>query len=136
MGRGGPWMASLLAVLAGQRATGRVAGTVRYDGNALEPGRRGEVALVSREGQFACLSCLTVREVLVAAAKLRRPGPGEKAADKLIELLGLRRCADVRVGSATVRGVSGGEKKRLAIALGLLAEPRAVPPPSGTLPTP
>ncbi|EGB12537.1 hypothetical protein AURANDRAFT_19424, partial [Aureococcus anophagefferens] len=47
-------------------------------------------------------------------------------ADEIIDLLGLTKCAHVRIGSETVRGISGGEKKRVAVALGLIAHPRVV----------
>ena len=41
-------------------------------------------------------------------------------------MLGLTKCRDVRLGSETVRGISGGEKKRVGIGLGLIASPKIV----------
>ncbi len=41
----------------------------------------------------------------------------------MIEDLGLSQCADTRVGDETQRGISGGEKKRLAVGLDLLLRP-------------
>lgn len=76
---------------------------------------------------------LTVSETLMFASLLRLPArttqERQKCAAKvgeLIALLRLEKCADTRVGDATaaeVRGVSGGERKRLCIALELLPEP-------------
>lgn len=35
-------------------------------------------------------------------------------------------CADYRVGDAKVRGISGGEKKRLSLACELMASPSVI----------
>ena len=43
--------------------------------------------------------------------------------DNVINRMGLRGVADSRVGGAVVRGVSGGEKRRVTIALQLLKDP-------------
>ena len=43
-----------------------------------------------------------------------------------IRKLGLQRCMNTRIGEPLKRGVSGGERKRVCIALGLLTEPRCV----------
>ena len=43
--------------------------------------------------------------------------------DNVINRMGLRGVADSRVGGAVVRGVSGGEKRRVTIAVQLLKDP-------------
>ena len=43
--------------------------------------------------------------------------------DELIESLGLTSCADTLIGSELVRGISGGEKKRVAIGVELVTNP-------------
>lgn len=43
--------------------------------------------------------------------------------DELIESLGLADCANTLVGSELVRGISGGEKKRVAIGVELVTNP-------------
>jgi hypothetical protein len=40
-----------------------------------------------------------------------------------MQLLGLRQCRDTIVGSDDVKGISGGEKRRLSLALQMLLEP-------------
>lgn len=35
-------------------------------------------------------------------------------------------CADTRIGDAKVRGISGGEKKRLSLACELIASPSVI----------
>ena len=59
---------------------------------------------------------LTVQETLETASKLRSSNSDPKAvADRLIMDLGLKKVVSTRVGDVKTRGISGGEKKRLAI---------------------
>ncbi|TKS85920.1 ATP-binding cassette sub-family G member 8 [Collichthys lucidus] len=71
---------------------------------------------------------LTVRETLVFVAKLRLPthftqAQREQRVDDVIAELRLRQCAHTRVGNDYVRGVSGGERRRVSIAVQLLWNP-------------
>ena len=50
------------------------------------------------------------------------PNP-KKSAEDLIDLLNLSRCADTKVGGATARGISGGERKRTSIGIELITDP-------------
>jgi ABC-type multidrug transport system ATPase subunit len=82
-------------------------------------------AFVKQEDLF--YPYMTVRETLVFAARLRLPRATplkEKLAtvEKLLTQLGLQKCAETLVGDAKVRGVSGGERKRLAIACELISQ--------------
>ena len=43
--------------------------------------------------------------------------------DNVINRMGLRAVADSRIGGAVVRGLSGGEKRRVTIAVQLLQDP-------------
>lgn len=43
--------------------------------------------------------------------------------DSVISELGLVEAADTRVGSAEVRGVSGGERRRVSIGIQMLIDP-------------
>lgn len=126
MGRSGSWMTSLMELLAAQRRYGHMSGRITYDGNDASPSTRHIATLVSREDHFSCVSTLTVREILSVGASLRQATPDETVVDDMLNLLGLDKCAHNPVGSSTTRGISGGEKKRLAIALGLVARPRLV----------
>ena len=131
MGRAGPWMPTLLQLCSSQRAEGVMSGAITYDGTPAKTSLRHVVTLVSKEEHFDCISTLTVREVLMCMARLRLggdAGPAEHAArvDEVIAMLGLQKCAHVRLGSSTVRGVSGGEKKRVGIGLGLVSSPAIV----------
>uniref|UniRef100_A0A671LHY8 ATP-binding cassette, sub-family G (WHITE), member 8 n=1 Tax=Sinocyclocheilus anshuiensis TaxID=1608454 RepID=A0A671LHY8_9TELE len=75
---------------------------------------------------------LTVRETLAFVAKLRLPAHFTQEqrdqrvtsrVDDVIAELRLRQCAHRRVGNDYVRGVSGGERRRVCIAVQLLWNP-------------
>jgi ABC-type multidrug transport system ATPase subunit len=81
-----------------------------------------------RQSDDHLLPALTCRETLIYAAKLRLPSqlPTEKKvakADHVMNLLGLKHCANTIVGDELVKGLSGGEKRRLSIGIQLLTDP-------------
>ena len=47
----------------------------------------------------------------------------ERRVSSLLRLMGLESCADTKVGNAFFQGLSGGQKKRLSIAVALLSSP-------------
>lgn len=74
------------------------------------------------------LGTLTVRETLTYSAHLRLPSNMSKEeinnyVEGTIMELGLQDCADRMIGNWHLRGISGGEKKRLSIALEILTRP-------------
>lgn len=79
----------------------------------------------------ALLPFLTVRENLHFAAGLRLPtylSKEEKIsrAESVMKKMGLRDCADNLVGNELTKGISGGEKRRVTIAIQILTEPRVL----------
>jgi ATP-binding cassette subfamily G (WHITE) protein 2 len=73
---------------------------------------------------------LTVRETLNYAAQLRMTG-GELTAQlradrelELLKLMGIDHCVDTIVGDTRKKGISGGERKRLCVAIELLNRPK------------
>lgn len=65
---------------------------------------------------------LTVRETLRYAAILRLPDKMPRRqkiarAETVLLMLGLKDCADLPVGGAVLKGISGGEKRRLSLAV-------------------
>lgn len=79
----------------------------------------------------ALLPSLTVRETLRFAAGLRLPGfmssdEKDARAEAVLLKMGLKDCADNLVGNELVKGISGGEKRRVTIAVQILTDPRVL----------
>lgn len=75
------------------------------------------------------IGTLTVRETIWYSAQLRLPDKlsrSDKRAlvDSTIMEMGLQDCADTVIGNWHLRGISGGEKRRVSIALEILMRPR------------
>ncbi|NXO02130.1 ABCG8 protein, partial [Rhinopomastus cyanomelas] len=71
---------------------------------------------------------LTVRETLLFVAKLRLPkffsdSQRKKRVEDVIAELRLRHCANTKVGNKYLRGISGGERRRVSIGVQLLWNP-------------
>ncbi|KAH0926767.1 hypothetical protein HID58_019023 [Brassica napus] len=127
MGPSGSGKSTLLDSLAG-----RLARNVIMTGNLLLNGKKarldyGLVAYVTQEDIL--LGTLTVRETITYSARLRLPSDmsNEEVSDIVegtIMELGLQDCADRAIGNWHARGVSGGERKRVSIALEILTRPQ------------
>ncbi|KKA27009.1 hypothetical protein TD95_000538 [Thielaviopsis punctulata] len=75
------------------------------------------------------LPSLTVRETLRFAAGLRLPkwmsaAEKDRQAEQVLLKLGLKDCADNLIGNDLIKGISGGEKRRVSIAVQILTDPR------------
>ncbi|KAK1603592.1 hypothetical protein QYE76_016366 [Lolium multiflorum] len=131
MGPSGSGKTTLLNVLAGQLAASpslHLSGYLYVNGQPMSQGGY-KIAYVRQEDIF--FSQLTVRETLSLAAELQLPDTmsperKEKYVNDLLFRLGLVNSADSIVGDAKVRGISGGEKKRLALACELIASPSVI----------
>jgi ABC-type multidrug transport system ATPase subunit len=74
------------------------------------------------------IETLTLQETVMIAAELKLPGSMSKAekvarANEIIHEVGLTHAKNTKVGGPAVAGISGGEKRRLNIALELLSSP-------------
>ncbi|PON98203.1 ABC transporter-like [Trema orientale] len=131
MGPSGSGKTTLLNVLAGQLTASprlHLSGLLEVNGNPSLK-KAYKVAYVRQEDLF--FSQLTVRETLSLAAELQLPEIASVEArdeyvNNLLFKMGLVSCADSIVGDAKVRGISGGEKKRLSLACELIASPSVV----------
>lgn len=75
------------------------------------------------------LGTLTVKETITYSSHLRLPTTLTKEevngiVEGTITEMGLQDCADRLIGNWHLRGISGGEKKRLSIALEILTKPK------------
>ncbi|CAN7018923.1 hypothetical protein IGI04_022108 [Brassica rapa subsp. trilocularis] len=126
MGPSGSGKSTLLDALAG-----RLAGNVVMSGKVLVNGKKrrldfGTSAYVTQEDVL--LGTLTVRESIAYSAHLRHPSKlSRKQITDIVEAtitdMGLQECSDRTIGNWHMRGISGGEKKRLSIALEVLTKP-------------
>uniref|UniRef100_A0A7S1CKF3 ABC transporter domain-containing protein n=1 Tax=Bicosoecida sp. CB-2014 TaxID=1486930 RepID=A0A7S1CKF3_9STRA len=130
MGPSGAGKSTLLNILAGRLRAGgrnRVSGELHANGRVVDPLLfRKRIAYVLQED--ALFATQTPREALQFSAHLRLP-PSTTAAQRetlvneTLGALGLDKCADTLIGNAMIAGISGGEKKRTAIAQELIADP-------------
>lgn len=121
IGPSGSGKSTLLTVLAGLRPVS--AGEVLVDGDDVSV-RQADLGYVPQDDTVHRL--LTPREALRFAAELRLPqdsdeGAYEAAVERVLAQVGLEAAADTRVAS-----LSGGQRKRVAVALELIAEPRTL----------
>ena len=128
MGASGAGKTTLLNIIA-QRVKG-YSGEVTLNGRPVDASFRRICGYVTQDVPF--LEFLTVRETLMYTARLRLPGSLSAAAkaarvDDVIALLDLTKCAHTRVGKAAESGgISGGERRRLALGCELLFDPHLI----------
>ncbi len=98
------------------------AGTATVNGHDLGQQPRGVRRAISLTGQFAAVDeILTGRENLVLIARLRHQADPGEVADGLLAQFGLTDAGARRVGT-----YSGGMRRRLDIAMGLIGDPPIV----------
>ncbi|KAH9488422.1 ATP-binding cassette sub- G member 8 [Bulinus truncatus] len=123
---GGSGKTSLLDIISG-RSTGVTTGVVSYCGQQCSRQMmRQKSSYVLQADRL--LSTLTVRETLTYMAYLKLPGnltnsEINKKVLTVIRDMGLIHVADSRIGGAVIRGVSGGERRRITIGVQLLKDP-------------
>ncbi|KAF2661680.1 P-loop containing nucleoside triphosphate hydrolase protein [Lophiostoma macrostomum CBS 122681] len=134
MGPSGSGKTSLLNCMAGRLRddiTTRYKKYGRMTFNGASPSEHVVHAICSfvTQEDDALLASLTVRETLRYAARLRLPKWMSKEqklrrAEDIILKMGLKDCADNLIGNDLIKGISGGEKRRVTIAVQILTEPR------------
>lgn len=126
IGSSGSGKTSVLNTLSHRVGGGRLkaTGDITYNGNSKLSSIRSAYVMQ----QDILLPTLTVRETLRYAAELRLPPPTTdkerlKVVEEVILELGLKECANTRIGNSTHQGCSGGEKRRTSLAVQMLSNP-------------
>ncbi|XP_071808121.1 broad substrate specificity ATP-binding cassette transporter ABCG2-like isoform X2 [Asterias amurensis] len=126
LGPTGSGKTSLLDVLAARKDPHGLSGTVLIDGQAQPENFKLVSGYVVQDD--VVMGTLTVRENLEFSANLRLDKTVTKEERKIrvqdvINELGLNLCADTKVGTEFIRGVSGGERKRTNVGMELITKP-------------
>ncbi|CAF1634227.1 unnamed protein product [Adineta ricciae] len=126
LGPSGCGKSSLLDILADRKDQSGLSGRVLVSGRPRSKTYKYSIGYVVQDDIIS--GTLTVRENLMFSANVRLQRSKTKEqrnelVDKIIRDLGLERCADTRIGTHFLRGVSGGEKRRVCIGMELVLSP-------------
>lgn len=125
LGPSGSGKTTLLTALGG-RLGGNLNGTITYNNKPFSNQMKRNTGFVTQDDVL--YAHLTVAETLVYTALLRLPNTLTKeqkigVAEEVINQMGLTRCKNSIIGGSFLRGVSGGERKRVSIGQEMLIDP-------------
>lgn len=125
MGGSGAGKSTLLDLLAYRKTGGFITGEYYIGGQAEKPSSKW-CSYVTQDNVH--ISLFTVRETLEYAALLRldENTPLQKRKERAVDvmkMLGLEDVADVLVGSSLLKGISGGQARRLSIGVEIMQLP-------------
>ncbi|KAI8616157.1 ABC-2 type transporter-domain-containing protein [Chytriomyces sp. MP71] len=126
MGASGAGKTSLLQVLAGEARQGSLSGSILVNGENVKGNMKKVSGFVFQDDVI--LATMTVKEAITMSALLRLPHEMSReakmeAVENTIKLLNLEKCANTIIGNSTIKGVSGGERKRCAMAMEIITNP-------------
>ncbi|QHO08479.1 ABC transporter G family member 9-like [Arachis ipaensis] len=126
LGPSGSGKTTLLTALGG-RLGGKLSGNITYNGKTFSNAMKRLTGFVTQDDVL--YPHLTVTETLIFTALLRLPSSRFTKEEKImqakivIDQLGLTECKDSMIGGPCLRGVSGGERKRVSIGQEMLINP-------------
>jgi ATP-binding cassette, subfamily G (WHITE), member 2 len=130
MGASGSGKTTLLSVLSLRLDTHRmkIEGDVRINGKEYSKNLLKSMSGYVMQDDLIHAE-LTVHETLMYTAALRLPRGTTKAdrlsrVDEALKTVGIDYCRDVIVGDTRNKGISGGERKRLCVAMELITRPK------------
>ncbi|KAJ3676260.1 hypothetical protein LUZ60_003672 [Juncus effusus] len=126
VGPSGAGKSTLLRIISGRVKNSNPKSISFNDQIMSKPSRlRKLCGFVTQEDNL--LPLLTVKETLMFSAKFRLKGISMKEKEErvlaLMQELGLEHIADSFIGDEEVRGISGGERKRVSIAIDVIHDP-------------
>ena len=129
MGTSGAGKSTLLDILAGRLISKNLTGHILTNDMPVNYSKfRKQSGYVMQSD--ALFPLLTVKETLHYAAHLGIQGKTyaerEAAAESTMKLLGLEHVQDTIIGDNLTRGLSGGEKRRVSIAVDIIHEPPVI----------
>ena len=135
MGASGGGKSSLLEIIAGRRTMGRATGDVIVNGVPLQSCLRWfqhpSVSQFVQQHDVLNEGLTVLEEVLLAARRRLPPGTSSaeclKKALEALHLMELSHRLDTKIGSGGGKGgISGGERRRVSVAKGILTNPRVL----------
>lgn len=133
IGPSGAGKSSLVDILAGRQKVGTVTGNLSWlsKNDSYKNGSEyyQKIAFVDQDDSINLPGFMTVREALEFAAELSiaenvAKYKREQIVDETLHNLGLTQIANNRIGDARSRGISGGERRRLSLAIALVGQPK------------
>jgi ABC-type multidrug transport system ATPase subunit len=131
IGSSGAGKSTLLNVLAHktQSSMGKATGVICFDGKPIPSARElKKFSSYLRQEDIFHVN-LTPREVLMFSLNMISNESAQVKANKINETLkqlNLEKCADSRIGNFESKGISGGEKRRLSMAMEFINDPSIV----------
>lgn len=125
-GAGKTTLLNLLAAVAQGSKGSSLDGTINVNGQTtLEHGIKMKHISGYVYQDDVLFDTMTVREALEMSATLRLPKDCQhkERIDDLLGILGLEGCQNTKIGSSLAKGISGGERKRAAIAMEMITNP-------------
>lgn len=132
MGASGSGKTTLLNFLTGRTRTSLISinGSVFLNNQPIPVSSLGKITSYVVQDDNVLIPTLTVRETLEYQARLRLPVSRHPHIPEILSTLmrkmGLSEVANVPIGDATVKGISGGEKRRVSIAVQLLNDSKVL----------
>eukprot|EP00590_Aulacoseira_subarctica_P007629 CAMPEP_0172418616 /NCGR_PEP_ID=MMETSP1064-20121228/5070_1 /TAXON_ID=202472 /ORGANISM="Aulacoseira subarctica , Strain CCAP 1002/5" /LENGTH=628 /DNA_ID=CAMNT_0013157611 /DNA_START=120 /DNA_END=2003 /DNA_ORIENTATION=- len=134
-GPSGAGKTSLLNILSGRQATKApitVKADIRLNNHEIKPTKqsyRKQIAFVAQDDSLPISA--TPRECIKFSARLRLPRSTtddeiDRLVERMLDELGLLKCADTVVGGPLLKGISGGERKRTSVGVELVTKPSCV----------
>jgi len=122
MGPSGAGKTSMLNCLTLRAFAGQVSGSIKLNGKQLTNETLTTYSYVVAQEE-RLWTFLTPREIVTMASHFYLGEESSEKIDEVLKQLGLQDCADTRVGNEFFKGLSGGQKRRLSVAIGLIKTP-------------